>query len=96
MRERLQRSVKRLVTEGLAERGLLSRAPRRRRSDELTVIVKGIALANPEMSLRAIAIQLEHMGLQTPRCNKSWAAASVAHLLGRSPPPSESPPGECQ
>jgi DNA invertase Pin-like site-specific DNA recombinase len=94
--ERLQRSVKRLVIEGLADRALLSRAPRRRRrrSDELTIIVKGIALANPELSLRAIAMQLERMGLQTPRGNKSWAAASVAHLLDRGPPPSETAAGE--
>lgn len=86
--ERLHRSVKRLVTEGLVDRKVLSRAPRprRRRSEELAVLVQGIALANPEMSLRGMGNQLEAMKIKTPAGHATWSAASVAHLLKKMPP----------
>jgi hypothetical protein len=41
----------------------------------------GIAMANPEMSLRAIGAQLEAMRERTPRGGRQWAASSVKHLL---------------
>ncbi len=85
--ERLRRSVGRLVNEGLADRKLLARAPRprRRRSEELAVLVQGIALANPGMSLRGIGEQLEAMKIRTPANKPSWTAPSVAHLLRKVP-----------
>ena len=65
--KRLRQSVRRLVAEGLVDRAIIGRSvrPRRRRSDELAVLVQGIALANPGMSLRAIGAQLEAMKLKT-------------------------------
>ena len=77
------RSVRRLVGEGMVDRKVLEKAPRprRRRSDDLAVLVQGIALANPEMSLRGIGEQLEAMKVRTPANKLNWTAPSVAHLL---------------
>lgn len=85
--ERLTRSVRRLVGEGMVDRKVLGKAPRprRRRSEELAVLVQGIALANPGMSLRGIAKQLEAMKIRTPANKPSWPAPSVAHLLKKVP-----------
>ncbi len=81
--KRLRQSVRRLVAEGLVDRKLLGRATRvrRRRTDELAVLVQGIALANPGMSLRGIGGQLEAMKIRTPAGKPSWTPTSVAHLL---------------
>jgi DNA invertase Pin-like site-specific DNA recombinase len=83
--KRLQKSVRRLVAEGLVDRKVLGRAvqQRRRRTDELAVLVQGIALANPGMSLRRIGGQLEAMRIQTPAGNPGWAPTSVSHLLNK-------------
>ena len=47
--ERLMRSVRRLVGEGMVDRKVLAKAPRprRRRSEELALLVQGLALTNP-------------------------------------------------
>jgi hypothetical protein len=81
--KRLYQSVRRLVAEGLVDRKLLGRAARvhRRRSEELAVLVQGIALANPGLSLRGIGGQLEAMKIRTPAGKPSWTPTSVAHLL---------------
>ena len=86
--KRLRQSVRRLVAEGLVDRSLMGRSalPRHRRSDELAVLVQGIALANPDMSLRAIAGQLELMKLKTPAGKTNWSPTSVSHLLNKHPP----------
>jgi len=86
--KRLRRSVRRLVAEGLVDRSLMGRSarPRRRRSYELAVLVQGIALANPGMSLRAIGAQLEAMKLKTPAGKANWLPTSVSHLLNKLPP----------
>jgi DNA invertase Pin-like site-specific DNA recombinase len=86
--KRLRKSVRRLVAEGLADRSILGRAvrPRRRRSDELAAMVCGMRLLQPEISLRAIGIQMEAMGQRTPAGNRSWSPTSVALLLARQPP----------
>jgi DNA invertase Pin-like site-specific DNA recombinase len=86
--ERLMRSVRRLVGEGMVDRKVLAKAsrPRRRRSDELTILVRGIALANPGMSLRGIGRQLISMKIKTPAGKSHWTAASVSHLLNKAPP----------
>jgi DNA invertase Pin-like site-specific DNA recombinase len=85
--KRLHKSVRRLVAEGLVDRKLLGRAerPRRRRSDDLAVLVRGIALINPGISLRAIAGQLEAMKQKTPAGKTTWSPTSVAHLLNKRP-----------
>jgi DNA invertase Pin-like site-specific DNA recombinase len=85
--ERLHRSVRRLVVEGLVDRKVLGRAdrPRRRRTEELAILVQGIALANPGMSLRDIGRQLEAMKIRTPADKPNWPPTSVAHLLKKVP-----------
>lgn len=85
--ERLVRSVRRLVGERVVDRKVLGKAPRprRRRSEELAVLVQGIALANPGMSLRGIGKQLEAMKIRTPANKPNWTAPSVAHLLRKVP-----------
>ncbi len=81
--ERLRRSVKRLVRERLADDSLLKRAPIGRPDDRLLTVVEGIALANPDLSLRQIATQLETMRERTPRGGHRWSASSVKNLLDR-------------
>jgi hypothetical protein len=45
------------------------------------MLVAGIAMANPDMPLRAIGTQLEAMHERTPRGGRQWAASSVKSLL---------------
>ncbi len=78
--ERLRRAVRRAVRERLAD-ATLERTPRRPPEDRLMMMAAGIAMANPEMSLRAIGAQLEAMRERTPRGGRRWAASSVKHLL---------------
>ncbi len=79
--ERLRRAVRRAVRERVADAGLLERAPRRPSADRLMRLVAGIAMANPDLSLRAIGAQLEAMRERTPRGGRQWAASSVKNLL---------------
>ena len=81
--ERLRRSVKHLVRERLADKDLLRRAPMKRPDDRLLTLVAGIALANPDISLRTIAAQLEAMHERTSRGGRRWTASSVKNLLDR-------------
>src|SRR5690606_34181502 len=55
----LRRAVKRLVAERLADPVLLQKAPRRAPDDRLMTLVAGIAMADPDRSLREIGAQLE-------------------------------------
>jgi hypothetical protein len=86
--KRLQNSVRRLVAEGLVDRKVLARAERRprRRTDELAVLVQGLALIHPGISLRALAGQLEAMRQKTPAGKTTWSPTSVANLLNKPPP----------
>lgn len=81
--ERLRRAVGRLVTEGLAEKELIGRSYRRTSPHRLETLVAGIALANPGLSLRNIAAQLERMGERTPRGGRKWSASSVKNLTDK-------------
>jgi hypothetical protein len=81
--ERLRRAVRRLVREPMAEPRLIERAPRQPAQDRLSTLVHGIALANPDMTLREIAAQLEAMHERTPRGGRRWSASSVKNLLDR-------------
>ena len=45
------------------------------------MLAVGIAIANPDLSLRAIGAQLEQMRERTPRGGRQWSASSVKHLL---------------
>jgi hypothetical protein len=44
-------------------------------------LVAGIALADPDLSLRDITSQLERMRVRTPLGGRQWAASSVKSLL---------------
>jgi hypothetical protein len=80
--ERLRRTVRRLVVDGLAEPRLLGRSPRRTVVDtRLTKLVRAIATAGPSLTLTQIAAQLEDMGELTPRGLPHWRASSVKYLL---------------
>ena len=65
----------------MAEAELLRRSPRRPPEDRLMTLVAGIAIADPDLSLRDIAAQLERMRERTPRGGRQWAASSVKSLL---------------
>ena len=79
--EKLRRAVHRLVQERMVEVELLRRSPRRPPEDRLMTLVAGIAIADPDLSLRDIAAQLERMRERTPRGGRQWAASSVKSLL---------------
>ena len=81
--DRLRRTLKRLVNEGLADKSLLEAAPRRPSSDRLTTLVAAIAIANPGIPLRGIAAQLQAMNEKAPRGGAKWSASSVKSLLDK-------------
>jgi hypothetical protein len=78
--ERLRRTVRRLVAEGIVEAKLLDRAPRQQGDDRL---VAGIAAAAPDRTLQQFASHLEAMRERTPRGGTRWHPSSVKHLLDR-------------
>src|ERR1700752_1707734 len=81
--ERLRRTVRRLVTEGILETSLLDRAQPLPRDDRLIRLVAGIKAAAPDRTLQQIAAQLEAMHERTPRGGTRWHPSSVRYLLGR-------------
>jgi DNA invertase Pin-like site-specific DNA recombinase len=81
--ERLRRTVRRLVTEGILEPKLLERARRHGADDRLVRLVANIAAAAPDLTLQQIAAQLEAMRERTPRGGTRWHPSSVKHLLTR-------------
>ncbi len=81
--ERLRRTVRRLVGEGILEVSLLDRARTQPSDDRLVRLVSGIKAAAPDRTLQQIAAQLEAMRERTPRGGTRWHPSSVKHLLGR-------------
>jgi DNA invertase Pin-like site-specific DNA recombinase len=81
--ERLRRTVRRLVDEGILEARLMERAPRPVAADRLVRLVAHIRAAAPEHTLQQIAAQLEAMRERTPRGGTRWHPSSVRHLLAR-------------
>jgi len=79
--ERLRRAVHRMVREKLADPELLARSPRRAPEDHLMKLVAAIAIADPGLSLRDIAAQLDQMGQRPARGGRKWQPSSVRHLL---------------
>lgn len=79
--ERLRRAVHRMVREKLAEPELLARSPRRAPEDHLMKLVAAIAIADPSLSLRDIALQLDQMGERPARGGRKWQPSSVRALL---------------
>jgi DNA invertase Pin-like site-specific DNA recombinase len=81
--ERLRRTVRRLVTEGMVEATLVERARPQRGDDRLIRLVAGIRAAAADRTLQQIAAQLESMRERTPRGGTRWHPSSVRHLLGQ-------------
>jgi DNA invertase Pin-like site-specific DNA recombinase len=81
--ERLRRTVRRLVDEGIMEARLLDRAQPQRSDDRLVRLVAGIKAAAPDRTLQQVAAQLESMRERTPRGGTRWHPSSVKHLLTR-------------
>jgi len=79
--ERLRRTVRRLVGEGIIEASLLGRARAQASDDRLMRLVAGIKAAAPDRTLQQIAAQLETMRERTPRGGTRWHPSSVKHLL---------------
>ena len=81
--ERLRRTVRRLVTEGMVDATLLQRAGPRAGDDRLVRLVASIKAAAPDRTLQQIAAQLESMHERTPRGGTRWHSSSVKHLLDK-------------
>jgi DNA invertase Pin-like site-specific DNA recombinase len=81
--ERLRRTVRRLVGEGILEVSLLGRARAQPSDDRLIRLVAGIKAAAPSRTLQQIAAQLEAIRERTPRGGTRWHPSSVKHLLDR-------------
>ena len=79
--ERLRRTVRRLVDEGIVEAALLGRAKPQQGDERLVRLVAGIKAAAPDRTLQEIAAQLEAMRERTPRGGTRWHPSSVRHLL---------------
>jgi DNA invertase Pin-like site-specific DNA recombinase len=98
--ERLRRAVRKLVSQRMADPGLLQKAPPRSTDDRLMSLIAGIAMADPDLSLRDIAAQLERMRERTPRGGTKWNASSVKQQLdqarraGLTPPTTAVPDAE--
>jgi DNA invertase Pin-like site-specific DNA recombinase len=81
--ERLRRAVRKLVSQRMADQALLKKAPPRSADDRLMTLIAGIAMADPDVSLRDIAAQLERMRERTPRGGTRWNASSVKQQLDK-------------
>lgn len=81
---RLIRAVKAYVRDGFLPTEVLTRAGRRRETDDrLPAIVAAIKGADPDITLQAICDRLESMRERTPRRRTSWQPSSVKMLLER-------------
>lgn len=69
--DRLKRATKRFARDRLVDPALLARSPPRMSEDRLVTIVASIARANPSLTLKAIATQLEAMRERTPRASRT-------------------------
>lgn len=79
--ERLRRAVRRLVKEKKADPELLDRSLHRVPDDRLMKLAAAIAIADPGLSLRGIAAELDLAGEHPPRGGKKWQASSIRNLL---------------
>jgi DNA invertase Pin-like site-specific DNA recombinase len=78
---RLRRAVGKLVSQHMADPALLRPAPRTNPEDRLIILIAGIAMTDPSLSLRDIGAQLERMRERTPRGGLTWSASSVKKQL---------------
>ena len=82
-KERLVRAAKAFARDGLIEKAVLDRAPRRDGDDRLLALVAGIKGAAPEITLEGIARRLEAIHELTPRGSRKWQVSSVKMLVDR-------------
>lgn len=81
--ERLRRAVAKMVSQRMADVALLMRSPPRSADDRLVTLIAGIAMTDPDMSLRDIAAQLEQLRERTPRGGLQWSPSSVKQQLDK-------------
>jgi hypothetical protein len=79
--DRLRRAVGKMVSQHMADPALLQPASRKGPQHRLMNLVAGISMADPSLSLRDIAAQLERMRERTPRGGRQWSASSVKKQL---------------
>lgn len=82
-RERLVRSVKRYVREGLLDARVLERANPTLKEDRALVIVASILNADPKLSRQKIADRLNVMYEPTPSGRGRWGPSSVDMVIGQ-------------
>jgi len=82
-RNSLIRAVRRLADEGLVRAAVLDAAPKKVDSNDLVLMVAGIARTEPGLTLDGIARRLQAMGQRTPRGGLRWSRSSVKHLLDK-------------
>lgn len=80
--EKLKRTARRYVRDGLLPATVLERAPRRTADDRLLMIVAGMRHAHSDLTLAGIASRREQMRERTPRGNVKWLP-SIVTLLQR-------------
>jgi len=81
--ERLRRTVRRLVSEGIVDRSLLNRAPRQNIEGRLMAVVTAIAGSMPGPTVERIASRLESMQERSPLGATRWHHSSVRSMLRR-------------
>jgi DNA invertase Pin-like site-specific DNA recombinase len=81
--ERLRRGARRCVEQGLLDRSVLDRAERKPPDSRLMMLLAGIAMANPSLSYRDIARQMQAMKERSPRGGAQWSPSSVHNMLAR-------------
>lgn len=81
--DKVRRAAAWSISNGHADKTILTRAPQRDTAGRLLIIAEAIQRANPTLSLREIGRQLEALRERTPRGGTRWAASSVKHLLDR-------------
>lgn len=79
----LIRAVRRLAAAGLVRQDVLDAAPKRVDSNDLMLMVAGLARAEPGITLDGIARRLQSMGQRTPHGGLRWSRSSVKNLLDR-------------
>lgn len=89
--QRLQRAVRALVTERLAEPALLGRAPRKPRNTVALKAAVAMRMTDPTISLRAIGEHLQAMQIPSPRGHLRWSASMVAQLFHLPTPTAKEP-----
>jgi hypothetical protein len=79
--------VRLLISEGLADKNLLTAAPRRPDWRKLTARKRAVEMAavivsgRPQITLAEIAMELQRFRVLPPRGGREWAVSSVKALL---------------